>query len=389
MIPRQSADLARTLAREFKVVAIVGPRQSGKTTLAQAVFGDKPYVSLEEPDQRRFAEEDPRRFLELYPKGAVIDEAQRCPDLFSYLQGIVDTRAETGQFILTGSQHFGLLERISQSLAGRVGFVRLLPFSLGELAGADWLPNTLDELLFKGGYPPVYDLAAAPERWYNAYIATYVERDVRQLLNVRDLGTFQRFVALCAGYTGQLFNASRLGADIGVSHNTIRSWIDILEASFILLRLRPHHQNFRKRLVKNPKLYFWDTGLAARLLGLESPRQLATHAMRGALFENWVVVELLKSRGHRGKSDNLFFWRSHVGKEIDVVVEHADGLLPVEVKSGSTLTSDWFKGLDWWCEQAGVLAQTPWLVYGGGQRQRRGDVEVLPWKGLEELAEII
>ena len=389
MITRQSAQLAQILAREFKVVAIIGPRQSGKTTLAQAVFGDRPYVSLEDPDQRQFAEEDPRRFLALYPEGAIIDEAQRCPDLFSYLQGAVDPRPETGQFILTGSQHFGLLERISQSLAGRVGFLRLLPFSLAELQEGGWQPEHLDKLLFKGGYPPVYDLPAAPERWYNAYITTYIERDVRQLLNIRDLGAFQRFVSLCAGHSGQLFNASRLGADVGVTYNTIRAWLNILEASFILFRLRPHHRNFRKRLVKNPKLYFYDTGLACRLLGIETSEQLATHPMRGALFENWVVAELLKSRGNRGKSDNLFFWRNHVGQEIDIVAEHGQRLLPVEIKAGSTLASDWFEALKKWRDLAGDVAEMPWLVYGGDQRQRRDGIEVLPWQQIDQLAEIV
>ena len=389
MIPRQAADLARSLAEEFKVVAITGPRQAGKTTLAKAVFGDRPYVNLEEPDQRQFAQDDPRRFLELYPEGAVIDEAQRCPDLFSYLQSLVDARSDAGQFILTGSQHFGLLERITQSLAGRVGFLRLLPFSIGELDRGRVRPGSLDELLFHGGYPPVYDQPVTPERWYNAYITTYVERDVRQLLNVRDLGAFQRFVALCAGNIGQLLNASRIGADVGVTHATVRSWLDILEASFIVFRLRPHHRNFRKRLVKNPKLYFFDTGLAARLLGIETPRQLATHAMRGALFENWVIAEMLKSRGNRGKNDNLFFWRSHVGEEIDVIAEGGEGLLPVEIKAKSTLAPDWFQALNKWRGLAGEIAGVPWLVYGGKQRQRRGDVEVLPWEAIEELGNIV
>ena len=387
MITRQAEVLARTLAREFKVVAITGPRQAGKTTLAQAVFKDKPYVSLEDPDQRQFATEDPRRFLDYFPEGAVIDEAQHGPDLFSYLQGRVDARSPAGQFILTGSQHFGLMERVSQSLAGRVGFLRLLPFSLAELGRGGWSPESLDELLFKGGYPPVYDQPASPERWYNAYITTYVERDVRQLLNVRDLGAFQRFVGLCAGSTGQLLNTSRLGADLGINYNTVRSWLDILEASFVVFRLRPHHQNFRKRLVKTSKLYFYDTGLAARLLGVENARQLATHPMRGALFENWVIVELLKNRGNRGKADNLFFWRNHTGEEVDVIADRGDRLLPVEIKAGSTVASDWFRPLSRWCELAGEVAETPWLVYGGTRRQGRGPVEVLPWRKIDELGE--
>lgn len=385
MVPREAEALARSLASQFRVVAIVGPRQAGKTTLAQAVFADRPYVSLEEPDQRRFAQEDPRRFLERFRDGAVIDEAQRCPELFSYLQGVVDASRRPGQFILTGSQHFGLMERISQSLAGRVGFLRLLPFSLTELTAAGLRPASVDELLFKGGYPPVYDQPVAPAAWYGAYVATYVERDLRQLVNVRDLGAFQRFVALCAGHTGQVVNASKLGADVGVTHNTVRAWLDLLEASFIAFRLWPHHRNFRKRLVKAPKLYFYDTGLAARLLGVEGPRQLATHAMRGALFENWAITELLKGRGDRGLADNLYYWRTSAGLEIDVVAEGGDRLQGVEIKAGATVASDWFDGLETWRGLAGDAAATPWLIYGGDEGYQRRGVEVVPWTGVGEL----
>lgn len=389
MIPRQAADLASSLADQFKVVAVVGPRQSGKTTLARSVFPDRAYVSLEEPDQRQFAQEDPRRFLEVYGPRAVIDEAQRCPDLFSYLQGVVDASRDPGQYILTGSQHFGLVERISQTLAGRVGFLRLLPFSLAELAGAGVLPATLDELLWMGGYPPIYDQPVTPDRWYSAYVTSYVERDVRTLVNVRDLGTFQRFLALCASNLGQLLNASRLGADLGVTHDTVRSWIHVLEASFVAYRLRPHHRNYRKRLVKAPKLYFYDTGLAARLLGIDSPRQLATHNMRGVLFENWVVTELLKGRSNVGREDNLYFWRSHAGHEIDIVVDQGSRLLPVEAKSGSTIAPDWFDALQRWQDLAGSESATPHLVYGGSQAQRRGEVRVLPWQQVGELVGVL
>ena len=247
MISRQSAKLAKKLAREFKVVAVVGPRQAGKTTLARAVFADKQYVSLEEPDNLQFAREDPRRFFEQYPDGAVIDEAQRCPDLFSYLQGIVDERNTAGQFILTGSQHFGLMETITQSLAGRVGFLRLLPFSFGELRSAGCAPDSVESMLFKGGYPPLYDQPVVPERWLDAYITTYVERDVRQLINVRDLSAFQLFVRLCAANVGQLLNMSRIGADVGIDQKTVRAWFGLLESSFIAFRLLPHFRNFRKR----------------------------------------------------------------------------------------------------------------------------------------------
>jgi predicted AAA+ superfamily ATPase len=387
LVTRRAAPLARELAEEFKVVAIVGPRQSGKTTLARAVFPDRVYVSLEEPDQRRFAHDDPRRFLDHFGPGTIIDEVQRCPELLSYLQGRVDARQGTGQYILTGSQHLTLMTRIGQSLAGRVGFLQLLPFAADELVRANLLPESLDQALFQGAYPPVYHQPVRPERWYSAYAATYAERDVRQLLNVRDLGTFQRFLALCAASVGQLLNTAHLAADLGLSQPTVMAWIGVLEASFLVVRLRPHHRNFRKRLVKTPKLYFLDTGLAARLLGIQSPAQLATHAMRGLLFENWVVAELLKARANRGLDANLFFWRSHTGHEIDVVAERGDRLLPIEVKSGSTLASDWFASLAKWSELAGSAADPPWLVYGGNQRFLRQGIEVCPWRQLPEVAD--
>jgi len=389
VITRQAADLAKKMANEFKVVAVVGPRQSGKTTLARAVFANKRYVSLEEPDNLQFAREDPRRFFDQYPDGAVIDEAQRCPDLFSHLQGIVDARNTPGQFILTGSQHFGLMQSITQSLAGRVGFLRLLPFSLKELQSADKAPDSIETMLFKGGYPPLYDQPVVPERWLDAYITTYVERDVRQLINIRDLSAFQLFLRLCAANVGQMLNASRLGGDVGIDQKTVRAWIGLLESSFIVFRLLPHFRNYRKRLVKTPKLYFYDPALAARLMGIESPGQLVTHPQRGALFENWVIAELLKGRGARGKADNLFFWRSHVGHEIDVIADRGDLLLPIEIKSGSTIASDWFVGLQKWLDLAGSEAVKPTLVYGGRGQQSRKGIDVIPWNEIEHLADSV
>ncbi len=386
MIPRQAEKMLRVLAREFKVVAVIGPRQSGKTTLTRAVFGDRAYANLEEPDQRLFAEEDPRGFLAQFPEGAVIDEAQRCPDLFSYIQVAVDSMSKPGRFILTGSQRFGLLDRITQSLAGRVGFLQLLPFSLQEIAAADLVPDTLDELLYQGCYPPIYDQGIAPERWYNAYITTYVERDVRQLLNVRDLGAFQRFVGLCAGCVGQLLNSSRVAADCGVNHSTVRAWLGVLQASFVIILLPPHHRNFRKRVVKMPKLYFYDTGLAARLMGVQDHTQLRTHPMRGALFENWVVAETFKGRHNRCKEANLYFWRNNAGHEVDLIADHGETLLPVEIKAGSTIASDWFRPLQRWCDLAGPVAEKAWLVYGGDQACTRSGVRVLPWRDISKLA---
>ena len=382
MVTREAEPLVRTLAREFKVVAIVGPRQSGKTTLAKAVFAAKPYASMEDPDQLQFAQEDPRGFLAQYPGGAVIDEAQRCPELFSYLQGVVDRNRDPGQFVLTGSQHFGLVQRITQSLAGRVGFVNLLPFSAPELLAGDWLPGSLDAALLHGGYPPVFDMPASPERWYNAYLATYIERDVRQLRNVQDLPTFQRVLRLCAGSVGQLADLTRIGNDAGVDQTTVRAWLGVLEASFIVFRLQPHHRNFRKRLVKTPKLYFYDVGVAARLIGIESAEQMNTHPLRGALFENWVIVEYLKRRLNAGKESNLFFWRSHGGLEVDLVLEHGQALAPVEIKSAATVSSDWLRPLRRWRELAGDTSVHPVIVYGGDQAQSRSDAAIVPWRQL-------
>ena len=388
MVTRDAEPLARTLAREFKIVAIIGPRQSGKTTLAQAVFAAKPYASLEDPDLLRFAQDDPRGFLGQYPGGAVIDEAQRCPELFSYLQGIVDRRREPGQFILTGSQHFGLVQRITQSLAGRVGFVNLLPFSAPELLAGGWLPASLDAALVLGGYPPLFDMPASPERWYNAYLGTYVERDVRQLRNVQDLPTFQRVLRLCAGAVGQLADLTRIGNDAGVDQKTVRAWLGVLEASFILFRLQPHHRNFRKRLVKTPKLYFYDVGVAARLIGIESAEQMSTHPLRGALFENWVITEYLKRRWNAGRQTNLYFWRSHGGLEVDLMLEQGQVLAPVEIKSGATVSSDWMRPLRRWRELAGNAAGRPIIVYGGDRAQQRSDADIVPWRQLAQLPEI-
>lgn len=384
-IPRTAEPTLIELSREFRAVAVIGPRQSGKTTLVERVFPDKTYLTLEDPDTREFALRDPRRFLAQHEGGAIFDEVQRCPDLFSYLQGVIDGSPEPGRFVLTGSQHFGLMEKVSQSLAGRVGILSLLPLSLEELEGCGAKPKSVEDLLLEGGYPPIHAAGASPEKWYNSYVDTYLARDMRQVANVRDIATFQRFMRLCAASTGQLSNMARIGADCGVDQKTVKAWLSILETGFIVHRLRPHHENFRKRLVKTPKLYFHDTGLAARLIGIETAEQLTTHPMRGALFENWVVTELLKSRYNRAKDDNLFFWRNNTGHEIDIVADCAGRLLPIEVKSGMTITAEWFDGLARWCLLAGERALRPHLVYGGRDRQSREIAEVVPWTGIGEL----
>jgi len=386
MIPRHAKETALRLARGFPVIAITGPRQSGKTTLARSVFGDRAYVTLEDPDQREQAQDDPRGFLARFPDGAVIDEVQRVPELISYLQGLVDQRGRMGDFVLTGSRQFGLMSRIGQSLAGRVGRIELLPFAMTELASAGLLPEDLDSLMWRGGFPPLYDRPLLPGDWFPNYIATYLERDVRQLLAIRDLSLFQRFVRLCAARTGHLLNLSALAIDCGVSHTTAREWITVLEASYLVLLLRPHHSNFGKRLVKSPKIYFLDTGLAAALLGITDRSSLNIHPQRGALFETLVVGELIKHRFNQGRPADLYFWRDNAGREVDLLFETRGRLQPIEIKSGATFASDWPKGLKRWESIADHQALPGWLIYGGSEAFTRDGLEVFPWRAIGEAA---
>lgn len=389
MIDRDARDTLLRLSKGFPVVAVTGPRQSGKTTLVRSVFFDKPYVSLEDLDTRSFAENDPRGFLATYPDGAIFDEVQRCPDLFSYLQTIVDDNPHMGRYILTGSQQFGLLSNISQSLAGRVGLVQLLPFSHGELFAAGQELSCVDGAIYKGAYPPLYDRQVTPADWYPDYVTTYLERDLRQLIQVRDLRSFQLFLRMCAARTGQLLNLSSLANDCGITHNTAKAWLSVLEASYILFLLQPHHKNFNKRLIKSPKLYFYDTGLVCWLLGIQDESQVVIHSLRGALFETWVLSELIKGRFNRGLPSNLYFWRDRSGTEVDILIEQGELLFPVEIKSGKTLTTDYFAGLKKWLAIADDVAGSARLVYAGDQEQRGTKFEVLPWRAVAELAQII
>lgn len=382
MITRQAHAYALQLAEGFPIVALTGPRQSGKTTLARGLFPDRAYVSLEDPEQRAFAQRDPKGFLARFSDGAIIDEAQRCPELFSYLQGVVDTRRRMGDFILTGSQQFGLRSGISQSLAGRVGLLQLLPFSMQELTAADLLPDRLDTQLWRGSYPPLYDRPVSAELWFPNYVATYLERDVHQMLAVRDLDLFQRFIKLCAARTGQLLNLSSLATDCGISHVTAREWLSVLEASYIVMCLPPYYRNFGKRLVKTPKLYFLDVGLAGWLLGIRDADTLNTHAQRGALFETLVVSEFVKQRFNRAQPADLYFWRDNVGHEVDLIYETAQGLQPVEIKSGATFVNEWLTAVRKWRRFTGDAALAPWIVYGGGESHVREGVRVIDWKGL-------
>ena len=382
MIPRLATQTLLRLAKGFPIVVLTGPRQSGKTTLAKTVFANKAYVSLENLDEREFAEQDPKRFLQRFTDGAILDEVQRCPSLLSYLQGVVDERKIMGDFILTGSAQLDLISGITQSLAGRVGRVELLPLSLAELSLANHVPSTLEDMLYLGSYPALYDREISPNDWFANYVATYLERDVRQLIAVRNLTQFQRFVKMCAARSGQILNLAALGADCGVSAVTAREWLSVLETSYLVIRLMPYHNNFGKRLVKSPKLYFLDVGLMAWLLGVQQAKTLETHAMRGALFETYVVSELIKQRYNAGLINDLHYWRDNVGHEVDVLFEAQQGLQAVEIKSGSTFASDWPNAANKWRSFAGNNTLTPKIIYGGLDSFERESCKLVSWKDL-------
>lgn len=381
MIQRQAAVTLRYLATQFRVIAVIGPRQSGKTTLVRMIFPDKSYVNFENPDIRNFALEDPRGFLSNYPDGAIFDEVQRVPLLFSYLQQIVDEKNKNGMFILTGSNNFLWQESITQSLAGRVGYLQLLPLCIDEIGDSD---HSVEDYIYKGGYPALYDEGKDVKLWMDNYIRTYIERDVRQLKNITDLITFERFIRLCAGRTGQLLNKSSLSTECGIDNKTVEAWLSVLEASFVIFRLQPYHRNYNKRVVKMPKLYFYDTGLATNLLGIQKADQLILHPFRGALFENMVIVELLKQRWNKAKPDNLYFWRDNAGHEMDVIMENAGEVKPVEIKSGKTITTAYFKGLLYWhhlTDSTGGL-----VIYAGDLIQKRSqDIEIRPYYSLLDV----
>ncbi len=385
-VPRLAASAARERLAGFPILTITGPRQSGKTTLSRLLAPDVPYFSLEDPDTRAFATEDPRAFLRQASDGAIFDEVQRVPGLFSYLQGMVDGDRRMGRFILTGSSQFELMESITQSLAGRASMMTLLPFSLGELQAVGRGPSSVDDLLHAGFFPPIYDRPVEPTHWIQDYVGTYLERDVRQILNIQDLATFQRFVQLCAGRVGQLLNVTSLAADAGVTRVTAESWLSVLEASHLVFLVRPWFTNLNKRLIKTPKLYFGDPGLAAWFLGVREAGHLHAHPQRGALFENWVMTELLKAQCHRGIKPTLCFLRDKEGHEIDALVETApDTFHAVEIKSGETIASDFFAGLDYWRARLDRQTLVPWLVHGGSVHQEREKATVLPWNDLSPL----
>lgn len=383
MIPRTIAPQILRYAGQYPVVTITGPRQSGKTTLCKMIFPDLPYVSLESIEERSFAISDPRGFLDRFPDGAVLDEIQRTPDLLSYIQVKVDESQKAGQFIITGSQNFELLNTVSQSLAGRTAIARLLPFSFDEIASSQPL-GTMDQLLYTGCYPRIYDKQLNPTEALSFYFNTYIERDLRMLINVRDLSRFETFLKLCATRCGQVVNFASLGNDCGVNHNTIKSWLSILEASYIVKLLPPYYSNLGKRLIKAPKLYFIDSGLAAFLLGIQNVDHVFAHPLRGGLFENMIVSEILKKRFNQGKTDNLYFLRNSKGHEVDILLDYGSYIDMFEIKSSKTLSGDLFKGLLYY-RKLYTQTRNCLLVYGGDISGIRNDIKVLPWRTIASL----
>jgi predicted AAA+ superfamily ATPase len=385
MINRTAAIRLTKLATTFRSVAVVGPRQSGKTTLCKAVFPNKPYVSLENPDISEFAKTDPRGFLGQYKNGAILDEIQRAPHLFSYLQQVLDETKKKGLFILTGSNNFLLQENISQSLAGRIAYLQLLPLSLQELQEHKKIKAEYSLHILQGGYPEVITKKIKAADWFAGYISTYIERDVRQLKNISNLSQFTKLLKLCAGRTGQILNLTSLSNDCGIDQKTVAAWLSVLQSSYIIYLLKPYHGNFNKRIIKTPKLYFYDTGVACSLLGINNAKQIATHAAKGGLFENMIISELLKERFNAGATDNLYYWRDKTGNEVDVVIDNAGKLTAMELKSGETISSDFFKGIEYFA----ALNTKPIkkiLVYGGKEEQKRSNgIIVNPWNKLTEL----
>lgn len=381
MIARTLTAKIIALAQKFQVITLTGPRQSGKTTLVRAAFPTMPYASLEEPDMRQIALTDPRGFLANYPAGAILDEIQHTPDLLSYIQGLVDGNRQI-QFILTGSSNFLLMEKISQTLAGRTAVLHLLPFSLAELKPD---AERLESVIFQGQYPRIYDRDMAPTDFYPAYIQTYIERDVRLLKNIGDYNAFIQFTRLCAGRVGQLLNYASLASDAGISPNTARSWLSILESSFILYRLLPYYRNFNKRLVKSSKLYFYDTGVACSLLGIRDADQINLHYLKGALFENLVINEFIKRSFHRGENRQPFFWQDSHGKEIDCLLVDGEEITPVEIKAGKTMSISYFDNLKYWRALADLPEDQGFVVYGGDQSMQTSTGAFISWRHLDRI----
>jgi|SRR5579862_1914273 len=386
-IQRKISHRVKKLSTQFPVLGILGPRQSGKTTLAKTLFPHYKYINLEELDTRRFATEDPRRFLKSLEeeKGCILDEIQRAPDLLSYIQVHVDEWQKIGFFILTGSENILLNHHIGQTLAGRIALITLLPLSLEELQDASLMPIEMEEMLFRGFYPSLYAKKFDTREWIASYIQTYIERDVRHLKQITDLSLFQKFLQLCAGRIGQLLDLTSIGNDCGITAHTVRSWLSVLEATYVIFLLHPHHKNFTKRIIKSPKLYFYDSAIACHLLSIPSPNDLAKHYLRGGLFESMILSDILKQRFNAGLTPNIYFWRDKAGLEVDCLLENGSTLIPIEIKSGETINSDFFSNLVKWNDLAGNNLSNGYVIYGGKEEQARSQGIVLSWKLLKKL----
>lgn len=382
MIPRKLTEKILESAKKMPVVAVTGPRQSGKSTLVEQIFPNHTYINLEDIEQRRFALDDPKGFLKSIGKRAVLDEVQNVPDLLSYIQVITDKEKIPGQYIISGSQNLQLMETVSQSLAGRVSIFNLLPFSIEEIKDTSFSMNDYEEYILKGFYPRIYDYDLDPTSWLLDYKETYIERDVRKIINVSDLGVFRQFLEICAGRIGQLVNLSEIGNMVGVSYQTVNKWIGILETSFIVHLLRPYHKNYNKRIVKSPKLYFYDTGLACALLNIRSVGDLQRHFAKGALFENFIINEILKNHLNRKNRPRAYFWNAAGAHEIDLILDQGNRLLPIEIKSGRTINRNFFKGLKYFQSASNVPTEDSYLIYGGEEVQQRSVANVLGWEHL-------
>jgi hypothetical protein len=371
-------------AKEFKIVCVIGPRQSGKTTLCKQLFTEKAYVNLEDPDVLLFAKSNPKAFLEKYPKGAIFDEVQRIPELFNYLQGIVDASDETGQFILSGSNNFLMQQNISQSLAGRVGYIELLPFSLSELEVSNQRNVSLNQQMLEGFYPDIIRKKSSASRWIANYIRTYLERDVRLIRNIGDILVFSKFLKICASRTSQLLNMSSIAKELGVEHKTLDAWLSVLESSYILYRLPPYFNNFNKRLIKSSKIYFYDTGIVCHLLGIRSVEGLQKSNYYGAIFENFIVSEIIKNRKNKEQFGEVYFYRDSTGNEVDVLIENEGSLLPIEVKSAVKIQKEHHKNLKWF--QKVFRQEGGILLYAGEENESfPNEIEQLSWTNVKDL----